>query len=47
MARTGKPRGFGRPVKPARVPHTFGRGVKEPFLKRTKAALADSARDRA
>lgn len=34
MARTRRPRGFGRPLK-------------DPFLKRTGAALKDSARDRA
>ena len=48
MARTGsRTTGFGRPVKPARAPRGFGQPVKQPFLKRTGAALKDSARDRA
>jgi hypothetical protein len=48
MARTRTRTGFGQPVKPARGrPRGFGRPVKEPFLKRTRDALKDSARDRA
>jgi hypothetical protein len=50
MTRTArKTSGFARPVSPPRggQAHGFGGPVKEPFIKRTAAALADSARDRA